>query len=143
VTQAGYPIGGIVCGNVTSFSPIAVVPVAAPPMEITGFYAPVDMNGVVNTVKGGSTVPLQFEVLQGDVELTDVAIIASFRVTNTNCETGAGALPVEFTSSGGTSLSYSGGHFRQNWKTPKPAGCYKLEITTTDSESAVAYFRLK
>ena len=28
---------------------------------LTGFYQPVDMNNVVNTVKGGSTVPLKFE----------------------------------------------------------------------------------
>ena len=29
---------------------------------LKGFYQPVDMNGVWNTVKGGSTVPLKFEV---------------------------------------------------------------------------------
>ena len=32
---------------------------------LKGFYPPVDMNGVVNTVKGGSTVPLKFEVFAG------------------------------------------------------------------------------
>ena len=31
------------------------------------------MNGVVNTVKGGSTVPLKFEVFAGTTELTDTA----------------------------------------------------------------------
>ena len=42
-----------------------------------------------------------------------------------------------------TSLSFTGGQFQQNWKTPKATGCYKVEITTTDAESAVAYFRMK
>jgi hypothetical protein len=32
-------------------------------LTLKGFYAPVDMgNSVVNTAKGGSTVPLKFEV---------------------------------------------------------------------------------
>ena len=30
-----------------------------------GFYQPVDMDGVYNTVKGGSTVPLKFELFAG------------------------------------------------------------------------------
>ncbi len=38
-----------------------------------GFYAPVDVNGVLNTVKGGSTVPLKFEVFAGSTELTDTS----------------------------------------------------------------------
>ena len=40
---------------------------------ITGFYQPVDMNGVVNTVKGGSTVPLKFNIYAGGVERTSVS----------------------------------------------------------------------
>ena len=31
------------------------------------------MNGVVNTVKGGSTVPLKFEIFAGSEELSDTA----------------------------------------------------------------------
>ena len=40
---------------------------------ITGFYQPVDMGGVVNTVKGGSTVPLKFNIYAGNVEKTSVS----------------------------------------------------------------------
>jgi len=40
---------------------------------ITGFYQPVDMGGVVNTVKGGSTVPLKFNIYAGGVERTSVS----------------------------------------------------------------------
>ena len=39
-----------------------------------GFYQPVDMGGRrVNTVKGGSTVPLKFELFSGTTGLTDAA----------------------------------------------------------------------
>jgi hypothetical protein len=31
-------------------------------MTLSGFYQPVEMDGVVNTIKGGSTVPMKFEV---------------------------------------------------------------------------------
>ena len=47
------------------------------PWTITGFYQPVDMNGVDNTVKGGSTVPLKFELFSGSTELTDTSAIKS------------------------------------------------------------------
>ena len=44
------------------------------PWTITGFYQPVDMiNGVVNTIKGGSTVPLKFNIYAGGVERTSVS----------------------------------------------------------------------
>ena len=41
---------------------------------LNGFFQPVDMNGVLNTVKNGSTVPLKFEIFAGPTELTDTAI---------------------------------------------------------------------
>ena len=42
-----------------------------------GFYQPVDMGGVYNTVKGGSTVPFKFEIFEGTTELTDTAYSTS------------------------------------------------------------------
>ena len=46
---------------------------------LRGFYQPVDMGGVFNAVKGGATVPLEFEALAGPTELTDVSSIKSLR----------------------------------------------------------------
>ena len=42
---------------------------------ITGFYQPVDMIpvGVVNTIKGGSTVPLKFNIYADNVEKKSVS----------------------------------------------------------------------
>jgi hypothetical protein len=111
-----------------------------------GFYQPVDMNGVYNTVKGGSTVPLKFEVFAGSTELTSTSVILSFVQTRIACDSAAPLDEIEITSTGGTSLRYdaTGGQFIQNWQTPRAAGsCYRVTMTTDDGSSLVALFRLK
>jgi hypothetical protein len=54
--------------------------------RLSGFYQPVDMGGVTNTVKGGSTVPLKFEVFAAN-ELTDVGAVDRFAVARISCAT--------------------------------------------------------
>jgi len=120
----------------------------AVPVEWTlkGFYQPVDMNGVYNIVKGGSTVPLKFEVFDGSIELTDVASIKSLTYAQTTCYANAITDEIETTATGDTSLRYdlTAGQFIYNWKTPKTAGiCYRVKMTTSDDSSLVAYFKLK
>jgi hypothetical protein len=113
---------------------------------LKGFYQPVDMSGVLNTVKNGSTVPLKFEVFAGSTELTDVGMIKSFTQTKVTCSTGAEDAIEEIVSTGGTSLRYdtTGGQFIQNWKTPTGAGnCYKVTMTTQDGSTLSALFKLK
>jgi hypothetical protein len=108
-----------------------------------GFYQPVDMNGVFNTVKGGSTVPLKFELFAGS-ELTDTSAIKSLQATKVNCTTGTEDA-VEVTATGGTSLRYdsTGGQFIYNWKTPTGAGCYKVTVTANDGSTISALFKTK
>ena len=117
------------------------------PWDLKGFYAPVDMNGVWNTVKGGSTVPLKFEVFAGSTELTSISQIQSFKTVKVNCPgTDTEELPIEILSTGGTSLRYdsTGGQFIQNWKTPTGAGkCYSATVTTIDGSSITALFKIK
>jgi hypothetical protein len=115
-----------------------------------GFYQPVDMSvgttTVYNSVKGGSTVPLKFEVFAGLTELTDVASIKGFTITQVQCSSSAAMDDIELTTTGGTTLRYdtSGGQFIQNWQTPKSAGlCYKVTMTTKDLSTLFAYFKLK
>jgi hypothetical protein len=113
---------------------------------LKGFYQPVDMNGVYNTVKGGSTVPLKFEVFAGPTELTDVSVVKSFVQTKIACNNTSPVDEIEVVSTGGTSLRYdtTGGQFIQNWKTPTGAGtCYRVTMTTQDGSSLVALFKLK
>jgi hypothetical protein len=111
-----------------------------------GFYRPVDMGGVVNVVKGGSTVPLKFEIFAGPMELTDTAYVKSFKQAKINCD---GTMPtdeIEVTTTGGTSLRYDwvAGQFIQNWQTPKqPGACYRVTMETQDESTLVALFKLK
>jgi len=114
---------------------------------LSGFYQPVDMGGVWNVVKNGSTVPLKFEVFAGTTELTDVSVVASFTAKQVACP-GTLALvdDVEFTTTGGTQLRYdaTGGQFIQNWQTPKkPGTCWVVTMTTDDGSSLSANFKLK
>lgn len=112
--------------------------------KLKGFYQPVDMNGIYNIVKGGSTVPLKFEIFAGFTELTDVANIKSLTYAQTYCDTTAITDEIETIATGGTSLRYADGQFIYNWKTPKNAGrCYRVTMTTLDGLSLVAYFKLK
>jgi sugar lactone lactonase YvrE len=119
----------------------------SPRYTFSGFLPPVDMGGVWNTVKGGSTVPFKFEVFAGPTELTDVAVIDSFTAKGVTCP-GASTttVDIEFTTTGGTSLRYDpvAGHFIQNWKTPKnPGACYEVTMKTDDGSTLVAKFKLK
>ena len=111
-----------------------------------GFYQPVDM-GVLNLVKGGSTVPLKFEVFAG-TELTSTSAVSSFKVGTVSCGglTGTPTDDIEQYSTGGTTLRYdtTGGQFIQNWQVPKGAGiCYKVVMTTRDGGSLTATFKTK
>jgi hypothetical protein len=116
------------------------------PWSLKGFYSPVDMNGVWNTVKGGSTVPLKFEAFAGS-ELTSTSAVKSFTQKQIGCP-GTSALTdaIEITSTGGTSLRYdsTAGQFIQNWATPKkPGTCWNVTMTTQDGSTANANFMLK
>ena len=111
-----------------------------------GFYQPVDMGGVLNTVKGGSTVPLKFEVSRGTEELTATSAIKSFTQAKIACDGSTPTDEIEVTSTGGTSLRYdsTGGQFIQNWQTPKASGsCYRATMTTQDGSVISANFKLK
>ncbi|KAB7741879.1 hypothetical protein GA707_16835 [Nostocoides sp. F2B08] len=108
-----------------------------------GFFGPVAKD-VVNTVKGGSTVPLQFRVFDGDTEITDPAVVESFTVTSVVCpDEDSPAEEVEFTTTGKTELRYADGRFQQNWKTPKTKGCYQVTVATTDGAALTADFVLR
>jgi hypothetical protein len=114
---------------------------------LNGFYKTVDMgDDVLNTVKGGSTVPLKFEIFTGSTELVSTSNVMSFMTKQVVCETGAVEETLEITSTGGTSLRYDSvaGQFIQNWQTPKrPGACYEVTMTTQDGSSLVAFFKLK
>jgi hypothetical protein len=115
-----------------------------------GFYQPVDMGNVTNTVKGGSTVPLKFELFGGatNVEQKDVSA-ASVSAKQITCGTTPGASDAieEIVSTNATGLRFdtTGDQFIYNWKTPKsPGTCYLVTMTAADQQTKLlAYFQLK
>ncbi|WP_460817111.1 PxKF domain-containing protein [Nocardioides korecus] len=116
------------------------------PWTTSGFYAPVNMGGVLNTVKGGSTVPTKFKVAAGSTPVTDPVKAGSITTAVVSCNATAPTDPVEVTNTAATSLRYdaTSGQFIYNWQTPKTAGtCYKLTLTTPDGTPTSALFQLK
>ena len=111
--------------------------------QLLGFYQPVDMN-ILNNTKGGSTVPLKFEVFAGTSELTSTSVVQTF-TPRISCTVGTGD-DIEQYATGNTTLRYdaTSGRFIFNWQTPKAAGsCYRVTLTTQDGTSIYADFRLK
>ena len=141
VTTSVDTANTIICGNTTSFSPFLV---AESSITRTGFFEPVNpLAGYLNTVKGGSTVPLKFNVLVDGVQKTDMVGL-SFTVAQVGC-TGGTEDAVDFVTTGDTTLRYdTGAHqFIQNWKTPKGVGCYVVRMTTADGGFLTATFKMK
>lgn len=113
-------------------------------LKALGFFAPVD-RGIHNTVKGGATVPLKFEVFDGADEITLTSVVKSFSVKSATCPGAVSQDAVEETSTLSTGLKFDAvsGHFIQSWKTPKAVGCYTATITLTDGSPITADFLLK
>jgi hypothetical protein len=127
--------------------------------QLKGFYEPADPSPLApttivwNTVKGGSTVPLKFEVFAGSTELTSTSIIVQpLNATKINCTTGTEDVVEEAAATGNTALRYdtTAGQFIYNWQTPKqPGACYRVAVTASGGSSSVpgtstaAYFKLK
>jgi hypothetical protein len=116
------------------------------PWTFVGFYQPVEMGDIVNTVKGGATVPITFEVFAGPTELVDTAAVNQpLMATQSVCDS-ADTSDIELLATGDTSLRYDAatGQFIYNWKTPRMAGyCYVVTVTLKDGTSRSAQFRLK
>ncbi|WP_164207028.1 PxKF domain-containing protein [[Micrococcus luteus] ATCC 49442] len=125
-------------GNVST----AELTYAVLPWDLKGFNSPVEMAEAWNTVKGGSTVPLKFEMFAGGVEITDPAKVKSFTAVRVQCP-GAGT-PIsetELLMTSSTQLSYEDGQFVQKWQTPKTAGvCTQVAMTAADDSKLTANF---
>jgi hypothetical protein len=101
----------------------------------------------VNTIKGGQTVPLKFEVFTsvGGTERTSVGEVHG-TVVAVACSGNSVEDPIDFVTTGGTSFRYDlvDGQFIQNWQTAKGANqCYRVTMTTIDGSSLSAFFKTK
>lgn len=137
-----HPDTQTVCGATTTLSPFAIL---VSNVVRKGFYAPVNpIAGVLNTVKGDSTVPLKFNVFVNGVEQTTTAGLVMTQQM-IPCDGSAPEDDVEPAAvTSGTSLRYADGQFVQNWKVPKTPGCYMVRMTTTqDGLALTARFKVK
>jgi hypothetical protein len=129
-----------VAGNET----VASITYTVTPWRIAGFYRPVDMDGVLNTVKAGATVPLKFEVFAGDTELTATSAVRGLSTREVACDTGAPTDAIETTTTGGTQLTYADGMFQYSWKSPRrSASCYQVTVEAQDGSEVSALFLLR
>jgi len=147
---ANVSVAGTDSGNYT-VPATATTKASITAWSITGFYQPVTLTPpgsaiIYNTVKGGSTVPLKFNVYAGGVEQKTTSAIQGFTVFSGACTAQSYEDPVDFVTTGGTSLRYdtTAGQFIQNWKTPTGASqCLMVVMTAADGTPVSAYFKTK
>jgi hypothetical protein len=107
------------------------------------------MGSVLNTIKGGQTVPMKFELFADTVKKTSTSDISSFTQKKISCSSVSTALTddVEITSTGNTSLRYDSisGQFIANWKTPtgQIGTCWEAKMTSIDGSAIAGFFKLK
>lgn len=117
-----------------------------PPIVFSGFFAPVNNPPVVNSAKGGSAIPVKFN-LGGDFGLSvfEGGYPGSQRIA---CDGGAPIDPIEETVTAGASgLQYDPdtGQYTYVWKTQKSWGgtCRQLILRFSDGAERVALFNFK
>jgi hypothetical protein len=153
-------------GN-TSTSTLNYSVTAAQVWTLKGFYAPIgEANSIVakkgdpvpgatsntvwNTAKGGSTIPLKFNVAINDVQQTSTGtdVVKSF--TASKLSTCSGTLTdgiEELSTAGSTSLRYdtTDKQYIQNWKTGTVSGstCFRVALTTADDSVIYTFVQLR
>jgi hypothetical protein len=114
-----------------------------------GGTAPAPTNTTVwNTAKGGSTIPLKFNIFAGNTEKTSTADVKSFGAQKLSSCSGTLTETVEeLSTSGSTSLRYdtTEKQFIQNWKTPTVSAetCYRVALTAQDGSTIYTFVKLR
>ena len=166
VVTGSLSLTGTGAGNYSVNSPATTTAnITAWTAQGSGFYQPVGIENSVfvaapgslpgsnastvwNAAKGGSTIPLKFNVFAGGVEKTSTSDISGFSALKLQaCAAGAATDSVDFVTTGNTSLRYDtvDKQFIQNWKTPTVSAetCYRASVTFADGSSLSAFFKLR
>ncbi len=142
VTSSGFSLSGEGRGNYSLSMQTATASILRWTYG-TGFKSPVTMDSTkVNQLKGGSTVPLKFNVYAGTTEVT--ANVGTVFARTQACESGDATVSVLVESTSASSLRYdtTGAHWVYNWKAPTGTGCYKVGLTLTDGTVLAADFKV-
>jgi hypothetical protein len=111
-----------------------------------GFFAPVDMNGVLNKAKAGQTIPLKFDIIDGDGNpVANDTSLVDITVRSITCDTtGVETDVIEYysTSASGLRWDATAQQYVFNFATQKAwAGtCKTVTLYLDGGEAAVAYF---
>jgi hypothetical protein len=171
VQVSGLTIGGSASGNYSLTQPTTTASILAWTASGKGFYPPVGADAahsvftaagptptpttlpigmVWNTIKGGQTVPLKFNIFAGSTEMTTASafpgsnLTTAFQAQKLNtCVDPTASDPVDFTTTGQTTLRYDT-QWIQNWATPKVSQttCYSTWVTFADGSTLEAFFQL-
>jgi hypothetical protein len=112
--------------------------------NFSGFFRPVDNDGVINTVKAGQSIPVKFSLSSDQVlSIFAASSPASQKVA---CDAGAALDALEETATAGSSgLSYDASIDQYNyvWKSDKAwaGSCRKLSVTLIDGTVHTANFK--
>jgi hypothetical protein len=114
-----------------------------------GFQSPINNPPTVNTAKAGSTIPVKFQLPDGQGGfLSDLSAVASIQAQEVSCGnfTYSPSDPVEEVAAAGSSgLHCDNGQYQYNWKTTKTQKdkCYVFILTLNDGSVHYADFSLK
>jgi hypothetical protein len=107
----------------------------------TGFFQPIDNNGVLNQAKAGQGIPLKWYLTDADgVPINDPASFVNVTSVASNCSAPDGTDVIE-EYAGTSGLQYLGdGYWQFNWKTPKSyAGrCRIMRLNLLDQAGIVS-----
>ena len=148
-----YP--NIFMGQISSTTTITTpvqLPVRVYNYKFSGFFQPVDNRPVLNTVKGGATVPIKWKLhnFTTGAEITTVTTVKNGypKAQKIDCSQLGTSLEdsIETITSGNSGLRYdtTSQEFIYNWKTPTQKNtCWRLDVIFDDDTVQSALFKLK
>lgn len=115
-----------------------------------GFFAPLDNLPTINSVKGGQTVPVKWNVpTPNGSYIRDTAIVSKLEIATVACEAEGSeyenAIEAETTGNSGLRYDLSAEQFVYNWKTSKPMknSCRLFILGLNDGSYHYAKFKVK
>lgn len=114
-----------------------------------GFAAPIKGDAPVNTAKAGSTVPVKWQLPDGNGSfINSLSAVSSILFQQSACQGFASlenTIPTEATSTSGLHYDSTTNQYVYNWKTAKSmaGNCYSLILRLNDGSAYNALFSLK